>query len=587
MRLRLSPLTRTRRRTVRRGWRTPRIGLSLRDPADCVQSARTPLCFATALIRSRLSLVFALLALIAMLQAGFTLWSTHAAAREAQRSVDAKTLLNGYLALAADKQRLKVWYADFWLTQQAPVTERDRLLAAMSASVELLIAQSGATGGTEAGTIKLLASNLDALRTALKAASPTRASQGASDAASTWRSVMSSFDEAEGRDMRLVLGEAIERQRAASAAAEHALAAQLRQIRVATVALAVCLVLLAGAALLYFVRRLQQPFAVLMRRTEAIALGDYDAQPLPQREDEFRQLTERLNTMATRLAQVRQVEEVARGQLEAAVAARTQELTRSLSRLLHIDAQRRRFFAQVSHELRTPVTVLRGEADIALRAREATIADHRASLARCRDAAIALGNRVDDLVQAASIESDGLSLSREHSLVSPMLAACLAQARALAHGRGQQVEDALTGTLPEAAAGWLDTERIGQALMVLLDNALRYSPAGSTVRLAGQWSPAEACPSLCIEVIDPGMGTEHSERERLFEPHFRGERARQVRPEGVGLGLSIAQAIVQAHGGELSLGPRADGTPGSVARMVLPLRAGSPRPVGDHEPADR
>jgi two-component system, OmpR family, sensor kinase len=550
------------------------------------------------LIRSRLSLVFALLALIAILQAGFTLWSTHAAAREAQRSVQAKALLNGYLALAADKQRLKVWYADFSLTQQAPVIERDRLLAAMSRSVETLIAQSGATGGSEAGTIKLLASNLEALRQALMSAAPARAADPAgADSASVWRSVMSSFDEAEGRDMRLVLGEAIDRQRAASAAAEQALAVQLRQIRMATIALAVCLVLLAGAALLYFVRRLQQPFAALMQTTEAIAQGDYTVQALPQRRDEFRQLTLRLNAMAARLAEVRQTEDATRSQLEAAVSARTQELTRSLSRLLNIDAQRRRFFAQVSHELRTPVTVLRGEAEIALRAREASVTDHRASLERVRDAAIALSSRVDDLVQAASAESDGLSLTRERSLIAPLIAACLAQARALAHGRGQVVEDALSGALPEAAAGWIDPERIGQALMVLLDNALRYSPAGGTVQLTGRLrtvdsaaiesSAADAQALLCIEVTDSGIGTEASERERLFEPHFRGAQARQVRPEGVGLGLSIAQAIVQAHGGELSLGPRPDGAPGSLARMVLPMSAEPARHNIHDEPADR
>jgi two-component system, OmpR family, sensor kinase len=135
------------------------------------------------LIRTRLLLIFALLAALALAHAGFTLWSIQTSVRSAERSVLAKGMLNQYLELSANKQRLKVWLAQRTLAGDASAAERDRLLAAMSGSIEQLhtlttrwiaLASRNAGQGAEPAArqtaLALLGSNLEAMRNALTAA---------------------------------------------------------------------------------------------------------------------------------------------------------------------------------------------------------------------------------------------------------------------------------------------------------------------------------------------------------------------------------------------------------------------------------
>jgi len=119
-----------------------------------------------------------------------------------------------------------------------------------------------------------------------------------------------------------------------------------------------------------------------------------------------------------------------------------------------------------------------------------------------------------------------------------------------------------------------DAMRLRQIIMVLLDNAVRYSMPGTTVRVTARAvvdSSGRPCCELLIE--DEGIGIPPEELGKVFDRSFRGGRARRHRADGSGLGLSIGQALAQAHGGDIALSVRPEG--GTTARLRLPLRKGA------------
>ena len=105
---------------------------------------------------------------------------------------------------------------------------------------------------------------------------------------------------------------------------------------------------------------------------------------------------------------------------------------------------------------------------------------------------------------------------------------------------------------------------IEQVLLNLLENALRYTPAGSSIRIAARARPGV----VELEVSDRGPGIAEAEREKVFEEFFRGSRASET-DGGVGLGLAICRAVVQAHGGRIAVGERPGG--GALVEFTLPV----------------
>lgn len=115
---------------------------------------------------------------------------------------------------------------------------------------------------------------------------------------------------------------------------------------------------------------------------------------------------------------------------------------------------------------------------------------------------------------------------------------------------------------------YADPARLRQLVQVLLDNALRYTPPGGRVDV--EVKPAALPGGVLgfeLSVTDTGIGLVEAERPLLFDRHFRGSNARQFRPDGVGLGLPIAQTIAQAHGAQLVLHSRPDG--GTQAVLLI------------------
>jgi signal transduction histidine kinase len=528
------------------------------------------------LIRNRLAVAFALLAMLTLAQAAFVWWATTSAAHHAERSVIATRMLAEYLEISGNKQRLKVWFAERMLTGDADPAVRDRLEAAMWASIADLRAlaerrDAGVEPG-EASDVETVAANIDALQRALREA------EAAGDPAApgeTWRGVLLAFDELAGRDMRELLRAAVDRQEAASLREAERLAAVLERERGANLLLAALVVAACLLAVLHFVRRLDRPFAELSRLAEALGRGDYGVRSRLVGNDEFARIGRLLDSMAASLADARARSASLEAQLDELVAGRTRAALQAYEALIGIESDRRRFLAELSHELRTPVTVIRGEADLALRG-TTDAADLRAALRRIVDAASEVGSRVQDLLDAARNGSIGYAFRLARLSLAEVVRGAVAQMLAVAEVRGVRLD--LDGESADRAAEVdADRERLQQALAIILDNAVRYSPRGGHVLV----TIARDGEAWVVHVDDEGPGMSDAEIEQAFEPHFRGEAGRALDGHGLGIGLGIAQRIVAAHRGSLDLARRA----GGGLRVSLALPASADAAAGPEEVA--
>ena len=279
-----------------------------------------------------------------------------------------------------------------------------------------------------------------------------------------------------------------------------------------------------------------------------------------------------MNTMASELETHRLSETRHRRHLEQQVGERTAALTEALQALQQTEARRRQLFADISHELRTPTTAIRGEAEITLRGADRPAEDYRAALRRIVDTSRQLGGVIDDLLAMARSDIDALSLVRRPLDLARLCAEAAAQAQALAQARGVTLLAAEPPPGPPLVMA--DEQRLRQLLLVLLDNAIRYSQPGGRVSLRLQaqhtaaGSTARGGTTWCVDVEDQGIGIPPHELAQVFERHFRGSAARRHRSDGSGLGLPIARALALAHGGQLEL--HSEPGQGTRARLTLP-----------------
>jgi two-component system, OmpR family, sensor histidine kinase VicK len=224
------------------------------------------------------------------------------------------------------------------------------------------------------------------------------------------------------------------------------------------------------------------------------------------------------------------------------------------------------FLADVSHELKTPLTVLRGNAELGLRV------GHDAACVEVLEEVVKESGRmqrmIEDLLFMARSDAGSLPLELEEIPVASFLSDLAGRAEVLARERGASLEAALTGE--GVLSG--DPSRIEQAVLILVDNAAKYSPKGERVSLAASTGDGE----LCIEVRDRGAGIPKEELPHIFERFYRVGKMRTRRQKGAGLGLSIAKTIAEAHGGRIEPASRiGDGT---RMTLYLPLSA-QRRPV--------
>ncbi len=223
-------------------------------------------------------------------------------------------------------------------------------------------------------------------------------------------------------------------------------------------------------------------------------------------------------------------------------------------------ATERRFVADASHEIRTPAAIIRSSAEVLQR--EALVEPAGRPLVEDIVAeADRLGRLVDELLGLAASQRGALAVDRRPLDAVEVARSTVRRAGALAAERGLTLAGPADGAAPLPVQG--DADRLVQLLLVLVDNAMRHSPAGGTVTVsaAGAGRHAE------IAVSDQGPGVPVDAREAIFEPFARVAGGRALADEGSGLGLAIARRLAQLHGGNLTVGD----APGGGARFVLSL----------------
>ena len=205
--------------------------------------------------------------------------------------------------------------------------------------------------------------------------------------------------------------------------------------------------------------------------------------------------------------------------------------------------QMRRFMADAAHELRTPITVLRSRAEIALQQPRDADA-YVSALHGVESESIRLGRIVDDLLMLARADAGDREIERRQFQLDDLALDAAAAASAIAQSKKVGV---IVGNLDNATIEG-DSELVRRLAMILLDNAIKFTPSGSEVRLSVFKSDGVA--TLVVE--DSGIGIPPDQLPHVFDRFYRGDPAR-VRSEGAGLGLSIARWIADAHRAQINV----------------------------------
>jgi two-component system OmpR family sensor kinase len=311
----------------------------------------------------------------------------------------------------------------------------------------------------------------------------------------------------------------------------HAQQEMLRQIRLAFAWLILLGVLLASCGGYFLARRSLAPVAEMGRQAERIGAANlHERLVVRNANDELGRLAGTFNDLLDRL-------------------------DRSFER-------QRRFISDASHELRTPVSILRGEAEVALSQLSRSPEEYRESLAVLHEESQRLARIVEDLFTLTRADAGEYRLARSDFYLDELVADCVRATRALAQAKSIK----LVAVTPEEMPMHADEDLLRRMILNLLDNAIKYTPAGGNVSVTCGSVPD----GYELSVTDSGPGISAAMQARVFERFFRADRARSRTGTdgGAGLGLSIARWIAEAHLGQIEL-VRSD-TTGSKFTVRIP-----------------
>jgi signal transduction histidine kinase len=226
------------------------------------------------------------------------------------------------------------------------------------------------------------------------------------------------------------------------------------------------------------------------------------------------------------------------------------------------ESARKTLIAAVSHDLRTPLTSLRLLAD----AIEDDLVDRdtrRRYLEQMSLHISSLSALIEDMFELSRLEAGAIQWSVQQVALDELVEETVEAMRPQADEKQVMVKAIIGGGLAPAKA---NPEKLQRVLFNLIQNAIRHTPADGSITVAAE----TAIDHVEVEVADTGVGMPPSQRERAFEPFFRGGAGSARAGESTGLGLTICRAIVEAHGGKIWF---ADSAGGTVVRFSLPRAA--------------
>jgi two-component system, OmpR family, sensor histidine kinase BaeS len=284
----------------------------------------------------------------------------------------------------------------------------------------------------------------------------------------------------------------------------------------------------------YVTRRIAGPVVRLAAATRAVADGQYAIRvATPALGTEFSTLTGSFNAMADRLETV--------------------------------ETTRRRLLADLAHEMRTPLATLDAYFD---GLEDGVVSVDTDAMAVLRTQTTRLARLASDISAVSRAEEGQLDLTVQTVAAAELVAAAAAAADGRYAAKGVTLATDVARGLPLLSA---DRDRLGQVLGNLLDNALRHTPAGGAVTVSARRRQDAGVVELVV--ADSGDGIPAEDLPHVFERFYRVDTARDRAHGGSGIGLAIAKALVQAHGG--NIGAASDG-PGRGSRFTITLPPGQP-----------
>jgi len=236
---------------------------------------------------------------------------------------------------------------------------------------------------------------------------------------------------------------------------------------------------------------------------------------------------------------------------------------RTLEPIEEAHEQQKRFTADVSHEMRTPLTALKMESEVALMNKTAKAGELRKTISSNLEEVTKLEALLNNLLRLARLESDELRQGFTAVSSSEVIGAALKQVGPQAAERRVKIVSEL-----KDLDVYGDPGSLTQLLVIMLDNAVKYSPRGSTVNVAAKKADGRAL----ITIEDHGAGIDPVSLEHVFDRFYRADESRAKADdgsEGHGLGLSIAKMIADLHDSTISLSSRIGH--GTTAAIMLPL----------------
>ena len=305
----------------------------------------------------------------------------------------------------------------------------------------------------------------------------------------------------------------------------------LRSVMIGVSPVVLALAVLGGG---WLARRSLLPVDELTREARAIDEKDLQTRlSVPSTGDELQRLAETLNDLLSRI----------------------ENSVRSVIR----------FTGDAAHELRTPVAVIRASTEVALR-QERSAEAYRETLEAIQRETLHVTNLLEQLLMLARGDAGALQLEFDALPIGSLLRLSLESAAPLAESKEIPLESALPG---QDSLVWADETATRRLLLILIENAVKYTPAGGRVKVRLEVGVDECR----IEVEDTGPGISAEALPQVFDRFYRAAPDRD-RLDGAGLGLAIARTIAQAHGGRLEA--QSHNGSGTVFRLTLPL-------LGSHE----
>ncbi|MCK9863005.1 ATP-binding protein [Paenibacillus sp. ATY16] len=245
-----------------------------------------------------------------------------------------------------------------------------------------------------------------------------------------------------------------------------------------------------------------------------------------------------------------------------AVAAGYYLANRSLIPIRNSMEKQQQFVSDASHELRTPLSVIQAHAELLLRHPEHTIEQDSKHISMVLQETRRLGKLVSGLLMLARSDSNQLELDKRPIYMERVVQDGIGKMTMLA-----EVKDIiLRGEVESPVLLQADEERLHQLLMVLMDNAIKYTLEGGVIRVACR----KLAHTVYLEVEDTGIGIQPEHLPHIFDRFYRGDKARTRQEGGTGLGLAIAKWIVERHGGKI----RIESKPAVGTRVLVTLPAG-------------